>query len=165
MQMLLRIPLYRRQQRRPLLLNPCLPLRRKQRRHLLLNLHLPLRRRQRRHLLLNPHLPHLPHLQPRRRLLHRIDLSLRKSMKRLKALQYLPHLLYLHGKALLCRKRLPPLHRKLQLLPHRIMQLRLRRNKPWHRIKIWKLPARTSTSLQGNCAVPAKELMIYRETG
>ena len=131
MQMLLRIPLYRRQQRRPLLLNPYLPLRRNQRRHPLLN-------------------PRLQHLQPR---------------------QFLPHP---HRKSLLCMKQLPhQLHRKMQLLPHRkmqlhphrIMQLRLRRNKPWHRIRIWKLPARTSTSLQGNCAVPAKELMIYRETG
>ena len=127
--------------------------------------HLPLRRNQRRHPLLNPRLQHLQHLQPRRRLLRRIDLSLRKNMKRLKALQYLPHLLYLHGKALLRRKRLPPLHRKMQLLPHRIMQLRLRRNKPWHRIRIWKLPVRPATPLPGNCAAPAKELMIYRETG
>ena len=84
-------------------------------------------------------------------------------MKRLKALQYLPHLLYLHGKALLRRKHLPHLRRKLQPLPHRIMQLRLRRNKPWQRI--WKLSAWTPTPLPGNCAAPAKELMIYRETG
>lgn len=147
------------QARQPVKTSPSLQmlLSRQQLRHPPLNPHLPLRRNQRRHPLLNPRLLHLQHLQPRRRLLHRIDLSLRKSMKRLKALQYLPHLLYLHGKALLRRKRLPPLHRK--------MQLRLRRNKPWHRIRIWKLPVRPATPLPGICAAPAKELMIYRETG